>query len=531
MLNSYRARLIFYSTVLVSFLLATLSYSYIYSRDVILEQAELNISNTARLLSGKIKAEENELLHHATVIRDDPRIQEYMFMVTSVGAEASALRQLYKRNFDWLPINKAVFIDLKGESLFDSETSGLATAVLEHMQHSQDAIFYHQEKNGLEMVAWESISYQGTPLGTIAVTHSLDNRWIRQHHGYSGGHLFVEKDNIVQMSCLLESEGKAFAPRNNSIVINGNTYQTRAISLAGEDMGTSRLWYGISEQELLAQLEKHRKIILALATVGGFAILIIGLLMARNFNRPLRQLMQITHAVTQGALPTMDKATEANEIGALSNRFSEMLQSLREKQQEIDKVHKQLKESAITDSLTGLHNRRHLKEVFPKLFAQAKRESHCLSGLMLDLDHFKKINDRHGHLTGDQCLIHMSKILKESCRASDHIFRMGGEEFLILSLSETPQGAELLAEKICTALAESPVRNKRALINMTTSVGVGQSEIELDAEAALTNLLFHADKALYAAKNAGRNQVIIFNNSLQDASPLHGAEPRSQAQS
>jgi diguanylate cyclase (GGDEF)-like protein len=531
MLTSYRARLIFYITVLIGFLLATLSYSYIYSRDVILEQAEQNISNTARLLSGKINTEENELLHHATVIRDDPRIQEYMFMVTNIGAEANSLRKLFKRNFDWLPVNRAAFIDTKGRSLIDTEASDLNEIVQQHKQHSQDAIFYNWRKDGLEMIAWENIFYQGTLLGMIAVTRVLDTNWITQHHGYSGGHLFVEKNNIVQMSCLLDSNGKPFRPENSLISINNSAYQVRAIPLSGERENTSRLWYGMSEQELLLQLKGHQKIIFALAALGSLAILSIGLMMARNFNRPLKQLMQITRAVTQGALPSMDKASEANEIGALANRFSEMLQSLREKQQEIDTAHKQLKESAITDSLTGLHNRRYLKEVFPKLFAQAKRESLCLSGLMLDIDHFKKINDRHGHLTGDQCLAHMSKILKESCRASDYIFRMGGEEFLILSMGDNEQSAELLGEKICKVLATHPVRCKRALINMTTSVGVGQSEIELDAEAALTNLLFHADKALYAAKNSGRNQVIIFSNSLPDTSPLHCAEPKSQAAS
>jgi diguanylate cyclase (GGDEF)-like protein len=193
-----------------------------------------------------------------------------------------------------------------------------------------------------------------------------------------------------------------------------------------------------------------------------------------------------------------------------------MLQSLREKQEEIDRAHKRLEESAITDSLTGLNNRRYLKQIFPKIFAQAQRETHCLSGLMLDLDFFKRINDQYGHLAGDQCLTHMGEILKDSCRASDYIFRMGGEEFLILSLGDTALGGELLAEKIRNTLAKKPVTYKQALINMTTSIGVSITENNLDPEAALTSLLFHADKALYAAKKNGRNQVVIYNNKLQE---------------
>jgi len=284
-------------------------------------------------------------------------------------------------------------------------------------------------------------------------------------------------------------------------------------------MSTSHLWHGISEQEVLRQLKQHSQIILALAILGSLATLTVGLMIARDFNRPLNQLIEITRAVTRGTLPMMGRAVETNEIDTLSNRFSEMLQSLREKQEEIDRVHKRLEESAITDSLTGLHNRRYLKQIFPQLFAQAQRKTYCLSGLMLDLDYFKRINDQYGHLVGDQCLAHMGEVLKESCRASDYIFRMGGEEFLILSLSDTTQGGKILAEKIRDTLEKNPVTYKQALISMTTSIGIGFTENQLDAEAALTTLLFHTDKALYAAKNNGRNQVVIFNNALQNTSP------------
>ena len=524
MLNTYRSRLVFYTILLTIFLVATLSYSYLYSRDVMLGQAETNISNTARLLNGSIEMEENELLHYAEVIRDDPRIQEYMFMVTKVGAEANALRQLFERNFGWLPVERFVFIDTNGRSQIDTspnaKNSDLANAVQEHTRYSQNEIFYSQGSNGLELIAWAPISYQGTPLGAVAVTHILNSGWLSQYQTYSGGQLFIENNNVVQLSTLPKSEGKTFLPHSDSLVLDGEIYQVRPIALSGEGMSTPHLWYGISESEFLGQLKQHSRIIFMLAFLGGLAILIMGFMIARNFNRPLKQLIQITRAVTQGALPMMSKSIETNEIDTLSNRFSEMLQSLREKQEEVDRAHKRLEESAITDSLTGLHNRRYLKQIFPNLFAQAQREKHHLSGIMLDLDYFKRINDRYGHLAGDQCLIHLGDILKESCRASDYVFRMGGEEFLILSLSDTALGGELLAEKVRNALAKNPVQYKQALINMTTSAGVGSTDNEMDAEAALTSLLFHADKALYAAKSKGRNQVVVYS-AMQDSSPLH----------
>jgi len=523
MFTTYRARLIFYTFLLATFLVATLSYTYIYSRDAILEQAERNVSSTSRLLTGNIEMEENELLHYAEVIRDDPRIQEYMFMVTKVGAEVDALAQLFKRNFGWLPVERFVFIDNDGRSQLDTKSSDLATAVQEHIQHSPNEIFYFQGNNGLELVAWANITYQGTPLGTIAITHILNSGWLTQHQSYTGGHLFIEKNNTVQLSSLPESEGKTFLPRGNSIVLNGEIFQVRAIPLSGEGMNTPHLWHGISEQEILNQLKQHSQLILLLTILGSIAILVMGLMIARNFNRPLKQLMQITHAVAQGTLPMMDKSIETNEIDTLANRFSEMLQSLREKQEEIDRAHRRLEESAITDSLTGLFNRRYLKQVFPKLLAQVQRENHYLCGLMLDIDHFKKINDQYGHLAGDQCLSHISKLLKEFSRASDYVFRMGGEEFLILSLADTPQGGKLLAEKIRGTLEAQPITYKQNPIHMTTSVGVSLTDNKLSAEAALTNLLYHADKALYAAKNNGRNQVAIYADEQKQTATLRDA--------
>lgn len=285
--------------MLATFLVATLSYTYIYSRDAILEQAKRNTISTAHLLTGNIEMEENELLHYAEVIRDDPRIQEYMFMVTKVGAEVDALAQLFKRNFGWLPVERFVFIDLEGRSQLNEEASDLAIALQEHIQHSPNEIFYFQGRNGLELVAWASITYQGTPLGTVAITHILNSGWLSQHQSYTGGHLFIEKDNTVQLSSLPESEGKTFLPSGNSIVMNDEIYQVRAIPISGEGMNTPHLWHGISEQEILDQLEQQSQIILLLAIFGSIAILFMGLLIARNFSRPLNQLMQITHAVTQ----------------------------------------------------------------------------------------------------------------------------------------------------------------------------------------------------------------------------------------
>lgn len=523
MFTTYRSRLIFYTILLAVFLSAMLAYTYWYSRSVILEEVHSSFVNTARILTGNIEMEENELLHYAEIVRDDLRVQEYIFMVSKVGADSGALKKLYERSFGWLPIERYAFVDLNGHILLGEDNMDLAEALFNHTKLSSDEIFYFQGKNGLELAAWAPVSYQGNELGKMVVTHILNSGWLETHRSYSGGNLFIVQNNLVKLSTLPQTEGKAFLPRNDHLVLNNEIFDVKNISLSGDGKNTPHLWYGTSEQELMVKLRKHGQLILVLMILGIVAIASLGVMIARNFNRPLNQLIQITEAVAQGALPVMHKSIETNEIDTLANRFSEMLQSLREKQEEIDQVHKQLEESAIVDSLTGLYNRRYLKQMFPKLLAQAKRDRHTLSGLMLDLDHFKKINDNHGHLVGDACLIHLAGILKESCRASDYVFRVGGEEFLILSLGDSQKSSMLLAEKISDSLSKNPFKTEQTIITMTASIGVSHANHNLAAESSLTNLLFHADKALYTAKHTGRNRVVIFDDKEQPRLPIKDA--------
>ena len=270
---------------------------------------------------------------------------------------------------------------------------------------------------------------------------------------------------------------------------------------------------------MLLKLERHSRLVLTFTIAGSLAILWVGLAIIRNFNKPLTQLMHMTRKVAEGELPRMTKSVPQNEIDMLANQFAEMLQALRENQQEIERVHKELEESAITDALTRLHNRRYLQEVFPRALSQAKRESLYLTGILLDIDHFKQINDKYGHLGGDECLMQFSRLLRDTCRATDYIFRIGGEEFLILSINENKEGGQLLAEKIREMIEHHPVSLNGTTIPMTTSAGVSHAEFSIPAQDALSHLLLHADKALYQAKVSGRNQVMVCSDD-EEYSPI-----------
>ncbi|MGD8884083.1 MAG: diguanylate cyclase, partial [Gammaproteobacteria bacterium] len=385
----------------------------------------------------------------------------------------------------------------------------LARSLVNHLELSDQSIFYVQSGNDLEMVTWAPISYQGTRLGLVALTHKLDNAWLKKHQQYSGGYLFIEKDGVILQSNLPGAQGQSFDLENSHLTVNNEAYQIRPLMLSGAKETLAHLWYGVSMRDLLAKLERHSRIVLLLTLSGAFAILWMGLIIVRNFNRPLTELIHITRSVANGNLPVMNQTHDKNEIGMLSNQFADMLQALREKQEEIDRIHQELEQSAITDSLTKLHNRRYLQDIFPRLLAQAQRDHLFLSGILLDLDHFKQINDRHGHLAGDECLTHLAQLLRDTSRANDYVFRIGGEEFLILSLNDSYEGSRLLAEKIRSSLEQTPTIFKDTIIPVTTSIGVSHADTSQPPEDALTTLLYNADKALYQAKTKGRNQVRI----------------------
>ena len=159
---------------------------------------------------------------------------------------------------------------------------------------------------------------------------------------------------------------------------------------------------------------------------------------------------------------------------------------------------------ASTDGLTGLANARAVQEALPRMLAQAGRQASPISAVLLDLDHFKKINDTHGHQAGDETLAAVGQLLRRIVRTSDLAGRWGGEEFVLLLPDTDSAGAAILAEKVRTAVAELIVPGLPAPV--TASFGVASYP---EHAGSGTELVRAADTALYAAKHAGRDQVVV----------------------
>ena len=165
---------------------------------------------------------------------------------------------------------------------------------------------------------------------------------------------------------------------------------------------------------------------------------------------------------------------------------------------------RKVRDLAVIEPLTGCVTRHHGIERLGTELRRAQRSHLPLSIVMLDLDHFKTINDKQGHLCGDQVLVGVGRILKEALRASDERCRYGGEEFLLVLPDTTVEGARRVAENLRSRFARTPVLCARGAVRFTASLGVAQA---LPGESDVNALLGRADAALYAAKAAGRNSV------------------------
>lgn len=168
-------------------------------------------------------------------------------------------------------------------------------------------------------------------------------------------------------------------------------------------------------------------------------------------------------------------------------------------------ANQRLAEHAATDPLTGLSNRRHIEPQLAGETASANRHHSTFSILMADLDHFKLVNDTHGHDVGDEVLREVARRLRTLLRTEDRPVRWGGEEFLVLLTNTDAEQAGIVAEKIRRAIAETPIEFNGVSIEITISIGVAVYCGEHDP----LDIIRRADRALYQAKDGGRNRVCI----------------------
>jgi diguanylate cyclase (GGDEF)-like protein/PAS domain S-box-containing protein len=197
-------------------------------------------------------------------------------------------------------------------------------------------------------------------------------------------------------------------------------------------------------------------------------------------------------------------ASDASPIFDERGKLSAVVQTLRDMTDE-KLAQIALEQLATRDGLTGLANRRCFDETLHAEWARALRQRQPLSLLMVDVDNFKAYNDAHGHLGGDECLKRIATAVASEMRANDLVARYGGEEFSVVLAETDSDGARQIAEQIRQQVEQLPLVGADGA-PMTASIGI--ATWTADSELSLEQLLFSADKALYQAKEGGRNRVV-----------------------
>ena len=173
----------------------------------------------------------------------------------------------------------------------------------------------------------------------------------------------------------------------------------------------------------------------------------------------------------------------------------------------LKKLNKKLYELATTDGLTGLFNRRHFLETADNELQRSKRNKFNCTLMMVDIDHFKRVNDSYGHPAGDQVIVKVAELLSESMRQYDIVGRLGGEEFSMMLMDCDIEQAKEIAERLCAKISKEKIYYSKRTILVSVSIGLSQLEPE---DEDIDEVSLRADRALYQAKEQGRNQVVIY---------------------
>lgn len=230
-------------------------------------------------------------------------------------------------------------------------------------------------------------------------------------------------------------------------------------------------------------------------TAGGFAILAVTLLL--NSAYTFVNTADTTVIIAAMELPGLTIAGFI--LGSLVSIFGFVTMVY-------DENSKQLERLATHDGLTGVYNRRTIMEILKVASANSRRDKTPLSVLMIDLDDFKQVNDKHGHMEGDVVLEEVANTLVRVMRENDSMGRYGGEEFLAVLPNTDQEGAGILAERVRSVVDKEAFVSRGEVIGITTSIGVAFAPVvESDGEI----LLQRADEALFGAKKKGRDQVVM----------------------
>lgn len=325
---------------------------------------------------------------------------------------------------------------------------------------------------------------------------------------------------LVQLDpSLLE---RLLAQPDESLVFRGATHrEVIGVAEVAKELGLT-IVAERDRAEVYAAWTQLRNLFLAL--VGSLVLIVaaVAFKMGRSIVGPLQRLIRAADRIAAGDFDVQLAPVRNDELGRLMMVFNQMADRLRRSRAEImaaneamQQQNQMLETLSVTDSLTGLYNRSKLDAILTDELARFKRTQRQFSLLMLDIDHFKTLNDTYGHVSGDEILAAVAQILLQSVRSIDYAARYGGDEFVIILVETSAETAGKTAERIRAQVENMRYGVDGSAIPITVSIGIVQCQ---SVDTTPVMLLDRVDDALYEAKRSGRNRA--YYDHRETAEPL-----------
>jgi diguanylate cyclase (GGDEF)-like protein len=396
----------------------------------------------------------------------------------------------------------------------------------------------HRYGENLARVLSQSLAYGVVGYDYHSLQLQLDDITRSQDLGYA--RVLSAKGNVMAESGTAPDAGRSWTMFNRDIVFDQKV--------------VGRLVLGLDNSSIIARLQDQRSSVLS-REVLIILLIAVGEFLALSYVI-VRPITIISRSLEQGGVDDTGMIIRQiplqsdDELGRLAYQFNEMReqlndangrlqsrieladakltennQQLRAQAEELQRMNQELQRIAITDSLTGLCNRRYFEQVAETDLTLSMRHGDMNSIMIIDVDHFKAINDRHGHKSGDNVLVELGQLLAIHLRKSDLVCRMGGEEFLVLCRRTGQTDATLLAEKLRRLIELHPFQNRAGeRIPVTVSAGIVTFP-DGHGDRTIEDIVHLADLALYRSKECGRN-CVTHCSQLPEAEPAPSQDLR-----
>jgi len=343
----------------------------------------------------------------------------------------------------------------------------------------------------------------GPSRGTLVMARELDDTEIKMLSTSLGFPVWLEPANTLAG----DSQGVAWANGADSARVESDSTMLEYVAIQDFSGSTCRLLVTRSQRSFYLEGKKESRYLLGLLMLAG--VVYCGILFFFVEEVLVRRIAALGNEVSKvtvsGDLSLRLNSEGKDELSTLARMLNMMLSAIQKTKADLIQAQESLRFHAEHDALTGVLNRRAIRDVLRKELARCRRERNTLGVILGDVDHFKKINDHYRHAAGDAVLVSVVQRITSVLRSYDALGRYGGEEFLIIAPNCDLAMAQKLAERVRTAIADEAMDLGNASAKVTLSLGVTLGTAESDPEF----LVAQADTAMYNAKRNGRNRFEV----------------------